>query len=93
MKDPRRNLRSYRRKVTVERRRAERFGATCHVCNEAIDMSLPVTDRWAFTLNHLTALVAGGHILGETLPAHRSCNSKYGDGTKVDPLAGADRHW
>lgn len=92
MKDRRRDLRSYRKKVAVERRRAERFGATCHLCGQAIDMTLHPSDKFAFTLDHLTALKDGGHIMGDTLTAHRSCNSSRNK-LYEDPLAGGDRKW
>jgi hypothetical protein len=93
MKDARRDRRAYRNKVVKERRRAELHGATCCFCAQSIDMALHPSDRWAFTLHHIQPLATGGHILGPTLPAHRSCNSKYGDGTRTDPLAGASRDW
>lgn len=92
-KDPRRDLRSYRNKVTRERKKAERNGATCHLCLQAIDMTLPYLDKWAWTLDHLDSLASGGHINGTTLPAHRRCNSAKGDGKKVNPLAGMDKAW
>ncbi|TKT03434.1 HNH endonuclease [Streptomyces lasalocidi] len=95
MKDPRRNLRSYRNKVAREKNKASKMKepTLCHLCGKAIDLTLPYFDAMAFTLDHLESLKSGGHILGPTLPAHRSCNSKKGDGLKADPLEGATRKW
>lgn len=93
MKDPQRNLRVYRNKVTEAKRRARVHGAICWFCKESIDLELPYQDRWAFTLHHLDPLAAGGRIDGPTAPAHRSCNSSYGDGTRANKLSGQTRVW
>jgi len=94
-KDPRRNLRAYRERVAREKAKARNSPdpTYCHICMKVIDLDLDYHDAYAFTLDHLKSLKAGGHILGPTLPAHRSCNSKKGDGTKVDPLKGKTREW
>lgn len=92
-KDPRRDLRSYRDQVPEAKRKARRHGAWCFFCKQEIDLDLHPSDKWAFTLHHLVPLAAGGHINGPTAPAHRSCNSAYGDGTRSNPLAGQTRVW
>ena len=96
--DKRRNLRSWRNRRDAEKARAvanQRKGiaTTCWLCKRVIDMDLPPLDRWAWTLDHVESLATGGHILGQLLPAHRSCNSSRGDGTRADPLTGRTRDW
>lgn len=95
MKDKRRNLRAYRNKVTAEKAKAKRRTqpTLCHLCSLPIDLTLPYYDKMAFTLDHLEAIATGGHILGKTMPAHRSCNSKKGDGTKQDHLKASVPKW
>jgi hypothetical protein len=94
MKDRRRNLRSYRDKVAKEKAKALKAREViCHLCLEPIDMTLPYHDAMAWTLDHLDALATGGHILGKTMPAHRSCNSRKGDGTKQDHLKASVPKW
>lgn len=83
MKDPRRELRAYRKAATALKRKARRHNLRCHLCGEPFDWSLPYYDGMAFTADHLSPLGGGGHILGTLLPAHRSCNAKKGDGKRV----------
>jgi 5-methylcytosine-specific restriction endonuclease McrA len=94
-KDKRRDLRAYRDRVAREKAKAMKSTEPiiCHLCFKPIDMTLPYYDKWAWTLDHIKAIAVGGHILGDWLPAHRTCNSKKGDGSKQDPLKGASRNW
>lgn len=94
-KDKRRDLRSYRRKVAAAkaRARASKEPTYCWVCKTEIDLDLPYHHRFAFTLDHITALAKGGHILGPALPAHRSCNSARGKGDRQPPQGKSNRQW
>lgn len=97
-RDKRRDLRSWRNKRTREKAKAianaKRGIATlCWFCKFPIDLTLNPSAREAWTLHHLEPLNNDGHILGETVPAHRCCNSSYGDGKKIDPLLGRTRAW
>ncbi|WP_425297046.1 HNH endonuclease [Nocardia brasiliensis] len=64
------------------RDRLRRLSQTCHLCGKPIDVSLPHTDRMSWTADHITPRSLGGHILGEMKAAHRSCNSRRGNGTR-----------
>ena len=96
--DKRRNLRAWRNKRAAAKAKAladakRGKASVCWFCKTDIDLDLPATDRFAWTLHHLDPINTGGHILGATVPAHRSCNSSYGDGSRVDPLQGRTREW
>lgn len=94
-KDKRRNLKAYREKVRRAKQSARQSEEViyCHLCSNPIDMTLPYHDKFAWTLDHLTPLANGGKILGDWLPAHRTCNSKKGDGKTKGHLEGATRVW
>lgn len=57
----------------------------CHICDEKIDMSLPYTDKWSWTADHVQSRDVGGDVtsLANMLSAHRSCNSKRGAGVVI----------
>lgn len=94
-KDKRRDLYAYRQRVRSERRKAERspIPVACSLCGQPIDMTLPYNHKMAWTLEHVKAIAAGGHIMGRTVPAHRSCNSKKGDGTRNSHLQASVPKW
>lgn len=73
-------------KTRVKRERANLVAhpelAVCWLCGEAIDMDLPPRHKRGFTLDHVIPLARGGDLMGETRPAHLSCNSSRGDGRK-----------
>lgn len=51
----------------------------CHVCGQAVDMSLPYNDRMAPTRDHIVPRRAGGsHAPSNLKLAHRGCNSRRG---------------
>lgn len=53
-----------------------RYNNTCHICDQAIDMSLPANDPMSATLDHVIPLIARGpHTESNLRPAHMSCNS------------------
>ena len=86
-----RDLRAYRRAAANLKRTA----TICHLCGQEIDTSLPTMHPMAWTADHVTPLAAGGHVLGELAPAHRSCNSRKGDGRRsveAQPLR-TSRSW
>jgi 5-methylcytosine-specific restriction endonuclease McrA len=74
-----RNTRAYRRRSAKVRREA----GTCWICEHPIDPNLDWRDPMSATADHVIPLNAGGRILGELRPAHRSCNSRRGDGTNT----------
>lgn len=86
MKDPRRELRSFRRKAEQLKHRAKANAWPCWVCGEPIDYSLDYRAALAFTADHVAPIAAGGPILGDLKPAHRGCNARRGDGTRAARL-------
>lgn len=59
---------------------ARLFGATCHLCEQAIDMSLPAAHPGAPQVDHLDVKSAGGsYTWGNVALAHRTCNSSKND--------------
>ncbi|MGW4102294.1 HNH endonuclease [Streptomyces sp. NPDC004976] len=58
---------------------AARDEYTCHVCGQAVDVSLPYNDRMAPTRDHIVPRRAGGsHDPSNLKLAHRGCNSRRG---------------
>lgn len=52
----------------------------CYLCRRPIPGDVPWNDPWAFTLDHVVPLSAGGQDCVENLrPAHRECNVAKGD--------------
>lgn len=94
-KNKARDLQAYRDKVKREKAKAMRSikPVLCSLCGGPIDMQLPYYDKMAWTLEHVTPLAMGGHVMGRTLPAHRSCNSKKGDGKRYDHLRSSVPKW
>lgn len=77
--------RAYRRKQDVLKRRTQREGLRCVWCGEAIDTTLPYTDRMAFTADHPDAVANGGHLVHQELqPMHRRCNALKSDHADVE---------
>ncbi|UBQ02764.1 HNH endonuclease [Curtobacterium sp. TXMA1] len=59
---------------------ARLFSATCHLCDQPIDMTLPVEHPGAPQIDHLTPKSAGGsYTWGNVALAHRTCNSSKND--------------
>lgn len=98
-KDNRRDLAVYRNKVKAERIKANRQfkedpeSVKCHICRQPIDMTLDYSDKWAWTLDHIDAISNGGSIMGVTLYAHRSCNSKKNNKAFAHPSGKSMREW
>ena len=77
--------RAFRRKQEALKRRTQREGLVCTWCGEPIDVTLPYTDRMAFTADHPEAVANGGHLYKQQLePMHRHCNSSKGDRADVE---------
>lgn len=57
----------------------ERDGSVCQLCDGPVDLTLPWTDRWSATLDHIIPYSLGGPDDPSNLRlAHRSCNSCRG---------------
>ena len=85
-----RNGRPYRRLCTAVRA----SGDPCWLCGHDIDHTLPATDPWSWTLDHLVPLSKGGDLLdpANARSAHRRCNSARGNRTEhAQPTA--SRRW
>lgn len=57
----------------------------CHLCGDVIDYTLPGGTRWSATADHLDPPSLGHPLvppLDRVAPAHHSCNSSRGNGTK-----------
>jgi 5-methylcytosine-specific restriction endonuclease McrA len=67
----------------------ERDGATCQLCLELVDLTLPSSDLWGPTLDHIVPQSKGGtHDETNLRLAHRWCNCVRGNDTyhTVDDL-------
>lgn len=54
----------------------------CWICHSAIDMALPVNDKWSWTLDHyypLDTYPCLGLVRTNHREAHRTCNSSKGN--------------
>jgi 5-methylcytosine-specific restriction endonuclease McrA len=59
---------------------AERDNFICHICEQAVDMSLPRTSKFGATLDHVIPVSKGGVDSRENLKlAHWICNIKKSD--------------
>lgn len=57
------------------------YPPVCWRCHVRIDMTLPKTNRWSWTLDHLDARATHGTAvptIDRVRPAHRRCNSQRG---------------
>ena len=83
MKDPRRELRSFRKAAAALKRKTRRQGLPCWICQRPFDWSLHYLDRGGFTADHVHPLARGGSVNGPLRPAHRGCNSRRNDERNV----------
>lgn len=90
--DPRRYEYAYRKARADLKRKARARGWPCWLCLQPIDYSLDYRDPLAFTADHVEPLARGGALLGVLKPAHRSCNSRRGDGTRTERIP-TTRKW
>lgn len=57
----------------------QRDGFVCQLCDTPVEMTLPWTDKWSATLDHIVPYSLGGSDSESNLRlAHRSCNSRRG---------------
>lgn len=65
------------------------YAMVCCLCGHDIDPQLDKRDRWSLTWHHLDPLARFGRALPPITrirPAHRSCNSREGDGTTTSSV-------
>lgn len=54
-----------------------RYGATCYLCQEPLDLSLEWPDPMMFTVDHVIPFARGGaHVMANCRPAHLRCNRR-----------------
>lgn len=59
---------------------AKRDGYVCHLCNDLVDMSIPRTEKFGATIDHIQPLSKGGlDTLENVALAHWICNIKKGN--------------
>lgn len=56
----------------------------CWICHREIDLFLDWRHPMSWTADHEVPLSKGGDILGVLHPAHRSCNSRRGNGPRLN---------
>ena len=83
MKDPRRELRSFRNAAEALKKKARKQGLPCWLCGREFDWSAHYLSPEGFTADHVVPLARGGHITGPLRPAHRGCNSRRNDERNV----------
>mgnify|MGYP003575394350 CR=1 FL=1 len=77
--------RRYRQLKASVKDRIQREGGTCSIptvgCPRVFDFTLHYNDPWAFTIHHPIPRARGGAVedLSNMLPAHRKCNTAWGD--------------
>jgi 5-methylcytosine-specific restriction endonuclease McrA len=73
-------------------------GVVCALCGRPIDLDAPPRTRWAFSVDHIVPLSAGGPALdpANLRAAHHGCNSRRGAG-RTSPGGGligpTSRRW
>lgn len=80
----------YQKRREVLKRRCRRDGTPCWLCGKPFDWTVDQErDPMSFTADHVVPIAKGGRMTGELKPAHRSCNSRRGDGSNAPrpPLA------
>lgn len=55
----------------------------CWLCKQPIDATLHWKHPMSYTYDHDVPIAQGGDPRGAGRPAHRSCNSRRGDGTNI----------
>ena len=87
-----RNSYDYRKKAKRFKDKARRNGWPCYYCKKPFDWTLDPSHGMAFTADHIEPIAVGGHVMGSLRPAHRSCNSRRGDGQR-ERRAPTTRDW
>lgn len=71
--------------IKEEKAKCKAASGKCWLCHKRIDCDLPFTDKRSFTLDHVQDPKHRpdlSHTLSNLRWAHRSCNSKRGDGRR-----------
>lgn len=71
----------------------ERDGWICRLCNEPIDPEVAWPDPLSATAHHTLGKAATGDDPAYIIAAHKECNEKAGDPTKVDPAPRPRTRW
>ena len=79
----RRNQHHYVKRREALRRRAQAADTPCHLCHKPINWEADYRDPQAFTADHVTAVAAGGSMVGELRPAHRTAPATPGAAKKT----------
>lgn len=80
----RRDHRAYREKRDRLKRMSRAKNADCHLCEGVkgpIRYDAGPSDPLSFEADHISAVAAGGHMLGPLAPAHKTCNGSRGKRT------------
>lgn len=57
----------------------DRYGTTCWICEQTIDLMLTRPDPLSFSIDHVVPLAAAGtHTYDNVAPAHLICNMRKG---------------
>ncbi|MFG1963669.1 HNH endonuclease [Nonomuraea sp. NPDC049028] len=90
--DPNRNGKPYR--DLRERLKGSHRGATCHICQKPIDMTLAWPDKMSWSMDHLVPLSLGGkNVFENVASSHLSCNSRRGKEILGVANRDADGRW
>ena len=86
-----------RRWMRIREQVLQRHGATCWLCREAIDLTLPSNDPGALNIDHIYGRAATGDDPAYLAPSHRACNqARNRQGGYVppgDPPAKGSTRW
>lgn len=80
-------------RVKAEGRRRR---SPCCICQQPIDYSLPSTDPWGCTVQHIRSRKQFPHLTWAPTnwgPAHRDCNTSAGAGDNLDDLGAVSTDW
>lgn len=78
-----RNDREYRAMSNALKKETAKHNLVCWICGRPIDTSLHWKEPMSFTADHYEPLANGGALYGKLYPAHRACNSRRGNRSKV----------
>lgn len=71
-----RGLNAWKQARARRRAIAQANDEPCGICGAPIDYTLQWPDPRSCSIDHIHELAKGGQLLGETRPAHLSCNSR-----------------
>ena len=75
----------------ANRARWKAMAAPCALCGKPIDYSLPARHPMSFEVDHIVPVSKGGDPFSfeNTQPAHRICNQRKGDGSRLKVKPGS----